>query len=116
MTLVVEPRVLELQPDALVHGSRTRATDRFTAGLLEAMRRRTCGVPEMWTGADSSGLTYRSRWSDTWVANVPTLQAVLPASTSVSAPESGSASDVRPPVVLPPVDGRSVTVEAAGLG
>ena len=114
--LVVVPLVLDVHPDALVQGSRTRATDRLAAGAFAASRMVTSGMPEMCSGADNSGVTYSSRCCVAFAARLPALQAMLPPSTSVSCPASGSASDVNPPDEEPPACRTRGTASAAGFG
>jgi hypothetical protein len=54
--LVVVPLVLDVHPDPLVQGSLTSATDRLAAGLLDASRTVTVGVPETCRGSVSTGV------------------------------------------------------------
>src|SRR5688572_8758991 len=101
-----------------IHGSCTRYTDRFAAGLLDARRSVTCTVPEMCTGSVNSGVAYRSRCGDS-LARASAGAANSTLSISVSVPGfvfGGGGAVTSWPRVTPPGVNRRVTIDAAGFG
>src|SRR6185437_11888322 len=92
----------------------TSHTLRFAAGLLDAMRSVTRGVPEMCTVSVSTGDAKSSRWFEL-AALASALPLKLTSSTSVLVP-LGGADNASAPIAVPLRVGKNCTGVDPGTG